>query len=380
MPVPAPRPPPTNDDGIQLHFSPESTQDGFSPTQIAKQQDDIQVETSLQPSQDAVKSSSLLSPSRRSPEEHPNRIDLTDSPDLPSHPENLSAHRRAPLSPSASPRNSILGGPSSARRGSSHRRAPSASAAATMEKSASSHSMTPNRSQGSSAPDSGVAQVTSGDTAELRHPIPRQRGQVVVRDFAFSADDDRYHGRGRVPSMAMTSSSIENDDGAGPSSSGGFIKGVFGGHGRRKSSFGAWGGFSLGGFAWGRNKGQEADRSATSSPDVVIPSISDLTPSSSVEPQGYLSPSIAAQRDSAVEESDDGDDSLPEGNYRVIYPFESEGAHEMSVKEGEVVRVKGRLGDGWVVAERLEDADTEEGLVPESYLQPADDSLDASDS
>lgn len=272
--------------------------------------------------------------------------------------------------------------------------------------------MTPNRSEGSSAPDSGTAQVrddsqrstdagaAAADKAESGAVLARHRGAVLIRDFAFPADDDRYHGRGRAASMAMTSSSIDNDDGAGPSNSSGFMKGVFGGggggggHGRRKSSFGAWGGFSLGGFAWGRNKGQDTDRSATSSPDVVIPSISDLTPSSSVEPQGYLSPSIAAQRegldDSVVddddedgegfEDEDQGSAPLPEGSYRVIYPFESEGAHEMSVKEGEVVRVKGRLGDGWVIAERLHEGQMEEGLVPESYLQLADDSLDTSES
>ncbi|KAJ9117610.1 hypothetical protein QFC22_004460 [Naganishia vaughanmartiniae] len=62
----------------------------------------------------------------------------------------------------------------------------------------------------------------------------------------------------------------------------------------------------------------------------------------------------------------------PRGRYKVLYEFEAEGDHEMSVREGEVLMVGGRWGSmGWVIAERVEGAAGEgqrKGLVPEGYL------------
>lgn len=61
----------------------------------------------------------------------------------------------------------------------------------------------------------------------------------------------------------------------------------------------------------------------------------------------------------------------PRGRYTVLYEFEAEGEHEMSVAEGEVLLVGGRWGNmGWVIAERLNarDGQVAKGLVPEGYL------------
>ncbi|KAJ9092933.1 hypothetical protein QFC21_006645 [Naganishia friedmannii] len=62
----------------------------------------------------------------------------------------------------------------------------------------------------------------------------------------------------------------------------------------------------------------------------------------------------------------------PRGRYKVLYEFEAEGNHEMSVREGEILIVGGRWGSmGWVIAERVEtsgDEGQKKGLVPEGYL------------
>jgi hypothetical protein len=61
----------------------------------------------------------------------------------------------------------------------------------------------------------------------------------------------------------------------------------------------------------------------------------------------------------------------PRGRYTVLYEFEAEGEHEMSVAEGEVLLVGGRWGNmGWVIAERLNvrEGQVAKGLVPEGYL------------
>ena len=61
----------------------------------------------------------------------------------------------------------------------------------------------------------------------------------------------------------------------------------------------------------------------------------------------------------------------PKGRYMVLYEFEAEGEHEMSVAEGEVLFVGGRWGNmGWVIAERVHkrDGQVTKGLVPEGYL------------
>jgi len=77
-----------------------------------------------------------------------------------------------------------------------------------------------------------------------------------------------------------------------------------------------------------------------------------------VEEEDYFSDE---QEDENQEEGEE-----PSGTYRVMYPFVSEGANEMSVDEGEILQVTGRGGgNGWVVAEKQ----GQSGLVPEAYLE-----------
>lgn len=66
------------------------------------------------------------------------------------------------------------------------------------------------------------------------------------------------------------------------------------------------------------------------------------------------------------------DDEEPDGLYRAAYAFEPEGVNEMAVDVGDLLDVRGRGGggDGWVVAIRLDSG--AEGLVPEGYLERAD--------
>ncbi|PWN51197.1 hypothetical protein IE53DRAFT_60419 [Violaceomyces palustris] len=68
---------------------------------------------------------------------------------------------------------------------------------------------------------------------------------------------------------------------------------------------------------------------------------------------------------------DGGNLGLPEGIYRLLYPFDAESEHELSVHAEERVRVVGALEGGWAIAERETPREGEEnrGLVPESYLE-----------
>lgn len=58
---------------------------------------------------------------------------------------------------------------------------------------------------------------------------------------------------------------------------------------------------------------------------------------------------------------------LPAGLYRVLYDFEAEEEHELSVKVGERVNVVGAVEGGWAVG--FKENDDKEGLVPEGYLE-----------
>ena len=84
---------------------------------------------------------------------------------------------------------------------------------------------------------------------------------------------------------------------------------------------------------------------------------------------------------SKYEDEDDEDEEgepgpLLPGLYRALYTFEPEGATEMALSEGQIVRVVGRGGGvGWAIAVReWVSADEKEttgvhALVPESYLE-----------
>lgn len=70
--------------------------------------------------------------------------------------------------------------------------------------------------------------------------------------------------------------------------------------------------------------------------------------------------------------------------YRAAYPFSAEAAQEMTLCEGDLVRVWERLNDGWVVGGKItlygngEEQETgESGLIPENYLVLAEDMKEA---
>lgn len=54
------------------------------------------------------------------------------------------------------------------------------------------------------------------------------------------------------------------------------------------------------------------------------------------------------------------------GLYKVLYDFEAESEHELTVTSGETVRVVGTVDGGWAVGFK---EDGKEGLVPEGYLE-----------
>ena len=75
------------------------------------------------------------------------------------------------------------------------------------------------------------------------------------------------------------------------------------------------------------------------------------------------SPSHSPQRTSMVPE----DEELYAGQSLVLYDFEPENANELGLKEGQVIMVSYRHGQGWLVAE--DPLTGEQGLVPEAYVR-----------
>ena len=234
-------------------------------------------------------------------------------------------------------------------------------------------------------------------------PRPRSPGTIVIKDFAYTVQDDRFVGvyPGSSNSQPASRASSEAGDlffssglpsGLGRSGSRG------GGSGnRRKSSFGGWAGFFGGWGGRNRDSGQSGGLGLgnLTKVDTDVDLSSDLTPSSSFAEEGK-SPLIGITRDENGErhhhdvwEDDvsgegelDGEEEFgpePVGRYRVAYAFEGLGGHEMNVEEGDMLDVKGRGGGvGWVIAVRLREASSTdelmEGLVPESYLEIASES------
>ncbi len=188
------------------------------------------------------------------------------------------------------------------------------------------------------------------------------RFQVVIRDFAFLPSDDRYHGiRVVVPESApisATSSELA-------------LGSMTDRPERRKSSFGNWGNFSLGGFGWHSLKGAVARARGEDELDMEA---AFLSQSSSFETDTYPTDDDA---DAYPTIDDDFDDEPlgpePEGLHRAMFPFEAMGQYEMSMEQDEVIIVSGRGGGvGWVLAKRtreVKEGELSEGLVPESYIE-----------
>ncbi|KAK4686574.1 hypothetical protein P7C73_g3548, partial [Tremellales sp. Uapishka_1] len=251
----------------------------------------------------------------------------------------LQTSRPAPASPANSRPSSQLLGPSRDR---------SASTAST----SSSTGLTAASASGSkkkSRPRSslGLASILpdqTHDPNQLPDPITR----VTIRDYAFEPADERYHGRGRVVSVATTEqqSDTEPED-------------------ERKG----WGAGGRGGFGllgWRRFITKRAG-----SPD-----------------QGGEGEDEGEDEEDEVDDdyafssgSDEGDGEggiEPLGIHRAVFAFEPMGASEMALEEGDLIDVRGRgggPGNGWVVAVRVKweeekwVKEEQEGLVPENYLE-----------
>lgn len=160
-----------------------------------------------------------------------------------------------------------------------------------------------------------------------RRESARARASVLVRDFAFASDDPRHVGQ-RLDGAPSTRTSLMSQ----PSPS--TLTGVWEESDQSEGSGGS--------HSWGfvtSHGGALAD---------------DPFPIGEAEDD---------------EATVGGNLEIPEGGagalFVSIYGFEAEAAQEMSLREGEVVRVFERVCEGWVVAGRV-DADDETGLVPEN--------------
>lgn len=166
--------------------------------------------------------------------------------------------------------------------------------------------------------------------------------RVVVRDYAFPADDERFKGLG--PHRPYSNWG-EGEPEPTPVAE------------ERDAASGAGGGWPSLSLPWtflGR-------RAAEAEPALQAPDDDD-----------YTLPEPDHTNDEYWSDDEEGDDDLeePDGLYRAAYAFEPEGVNEMAIDDGDLLDVRGRGGggDGWVIAIRLDTL--EEGLVPEGYLEP----------
>jgi hypothetical protein len=192
---------------------------------------------------------------------------------------------------------------------------------------------------------------------------------VVIRDFAFPADDPRYTGEPHPDAGKPVASSLDSrldavDDLQSSESASG-------------SKF-SWG------FVTSHAGSSDFDATETPSGDhrpFGLDRFSDDELSSDDDGEFF---------DVAGDQGGLGNAELPEIPpsgllYVAAYPFEPEAAQEMKLQEGDVVRVWERVCEGWVVAGRVktrtaddgtvafieEEEDGEEmesGLVPEDFL------------
>lgn len=163
--------------------------------------------------------------------------------------------------------------------------------------------------------------------------------RVIVRDFAFGVEDERFLGLGRQrPRSNWGEGEPEPEAPTKPPSGFGFPLGL-----------GSWG------FLRRETDAEEPEEGR----------VEDL--GNEHDADAYWS-----DGDEFDEEEYYLDDEEPDGLYRAAYAFEPEGVNEMAVDMGDLLDVRGRGGggDGWVIAIRLDSG--AEGLVPEGYLERAD--------
>ncbi len=188
--------------------------------------------------------------------------------------------------------------------------------------------------------------------------------ELIIRDYAYLPTDARHRTLPIPHPSPQPSSSCFGFPDLGSSSSG------------KKG----WGGFNLlswRGFMGNSSKRESADSSISSQPpnpddDHEYP----LTTDTDNDDDDFAFSSTS---------SDDveGEGDEPYGLYRAAYAFDAMGEHEIGLEEGDYVEVRGRGGgEGWVVAIRRKVVDgvvvgreegglEREGLVPESYLERA---------
>ncbi|KAL1409931.1 hypothetical protein Q8F55_003930 [Vanrija albida] len=162
--------------------------------------------------------------------------------------------------------------------------------------------------------------------------------RVVVRDYAFPAEDDRFKGLG--PHRPYSNWGEGEPEPTPPAAE------------ERDDARSGWPSLSLSWGFLGRRAGAAADVDAEPEADFSLPE-----------------PDHTNDEYWSDDEGDD-DDEEPDGLYRAAYAFEPEGVNEMAIEDGDLLDVRGRGGggDGWVIAIRLDTQ--EEGLVPEGYLEP----------
>lgn len=174
---------------------------------------------------------------------------------------------------------------------------------------------------------------------------------MKIRDYAYSASDDRHVGKGtdaprynrprnRGSTYSSSSSSTCSDDEE---------------EDQRHNSFSAFRWNTLSTHFWGGKEGDD--------PENAGPSRTDFD--RNFEQSSPTDKDLDGDEDEDVQPSDD--EPLIPGTYRALYSFEPEGTAEMALEEEQIVRVIGRGGGvGWAVVEK---GDGGHALVPESYLE-----------
>lgn len=202
----------------------------------------------------------------------------------------------------------------------------------------------------------------------------REEDRIVIRDFAFAPSDPRFRGPGlplaldddeRSESRRSSRWAMESSPDMSNGSS------------SRKNS--SWSGFGL--LSWrglmGRRRGStdaDADSRASDEEDYSLPG-----------PDHLEDDYAFSESEPASEEGEE--EGEPWGFYRAAYAFEAIGEHELGLEEDDLVEVRGRGGgEGWVVAVKrrtdeqgrviplddVSESEGWEGLVPESYLERAE--------
>ncbi|CAG8685065.1 7219_t:CDS:2 [Acaulospora colombiana] len=190
--------------------------------------------------------------------------------------------------------------------------------------------------------EEGRARSQEASQSEEKEILPSPPKPIIVRDFAYPEDDERFS---RLPLELLPLDEREK-----------------------------------------RLQGQAHDRYE----DAELTPLAQMTHSTGGDDDG----SHYTYTESGAPDLLSPDLPLQPGIYRALYPFEAEGTAEMSLDEGQLVKVVGRGGGvGWAVVERgwrmtvedlgdpkmaNQDIDGSNGalalagqaLVPEGYLEP----------